>query len=367
MPDDLRTEGGRCSDHLARKGRWMRNRRSQALFAVACAMLVLGASAGAAVSPGGSANESFEAWFVQFRTPPAAKGGSKSAQASERAAFFRNAADQGLTVKQRHAFDQLWNGVSVDVPAAQAGALASVTGVEAVYPVVPISLPPADTGATSEPDLRYATTMTGADIAQNELRLDGTGVKLAVVDSGLDYTLPEFGGCARVGPGCRVAGGHDFVGDDFNANAPDATFQPVPHPDDDPAPCDPNVADQRAGTSAAAHGTHVAGIAAADGRSDPDNLVTGVAPGATVYAYRVFGCNGSTSSDIMIPAMQRAAADGVDVLNMSIGAALNNFPNYPTAVAADNLDDEGIVVVTSIGNSGDLGLFAAGAPGVGSK
>jgi minor extracellular serine protease Vpr len=141
----------------------------------------------------------------------------------------------------------------------------------------------------------------------------------------------------------------------------------VPHPDDDPAPCDPNVADQRAGTSAAAHGTHVAGIAGADGRSDSDNLVTGVAPGATLYAYRVFGCNGSTSSDVMIAAMQRAAADGVDVLNMSIGSALNNFPNYPTAVAADNLVDQGVVVVASIGNSGDLGLFAAGAPGVGDK
>lgn len=345
----------------------MHRRKLRALFAVACAVLVLGASAGAAVSPGGAANESFEGWFVQFGTPPAAKGGSKAAQASERAAFFKNAADQGLTVKQRHAFDELWNGVSVDVPASQAGALGRVTGVEAVYPVVPISLPPTATGASSEPDLRYATTMTGADVVQNELRLDGTGVELAVMDSGLDYTLPEFGGCTRVGPGCRVAGGYDFVGDDFNGNPPDASYQPVPHPDDDPAPCDPNVADQRAGTSAAAHGTHVAGIAAADGRSDPDNLVTGVAPGATVYAYRVFGCNGSTSSDIMIAAMQRAAADGVDVLNMSIGSAFNNFPNYPTAVAADNLVDQGTIVVASIGNSGDLGLFAAGAPGVGSK
>jgi hypothetical protein len=342
-------------------------RGARLLFGVAAALLVLGSSAGAAAVPGGSANESFQAWFVQFKTPPASKGGSKAALAAERGAFFKNAADQGLAVKQRHVFDQLWNGVSVDIPAQQAGALATVPGVEAVYPVVAISLPPTDSGATNDPDLRYATTMTGADVAQNELGLDGSGVTVAIMDSGLDYRLREFGACASIGPSCRVAGGHDFVGDDFNANPTDSTYQPIPHPDDDPAPCDPNVADQRAGTSAAGHGTHVAGIVAADGRSDPDNLVTGVAPGATLYAYRVFGCNGSTSSDLMVAAMERAAADDVDVLNMSIGAALNNFPNFPTAVAADNLADAGTTVVASIGNSGELGLFTAGAPGVGTK
>jgi subtilisin family serine protease len=333
-------------------------------------VLVLGASAGAAPLSGSAGDESYQAWFVQLKTPPAAKGGSKAALAAERASFYKKAADQGLAVKQRHAFDQLWNGASVSIPSDQAGALASVPGVQAVYPVVSVSLPPVDAGG-SQPDLQFATTMTGADVAQNELGLDGSGVKVAIMDSGLDYTLPEFGACASVGPGCRVAGGFDFVGDDFDANINDSTYQPVPHPDNDPAPCDPNVADQRAlqpgaGTSAAAHGTHVAGIVGANGGGDPD-LVTGVAPGATLYAYRVFGCNGSTSADVMAAAMERAADDDVDVLNMSIGAALFNFPNYPTAVAADNLVDSGTVVVASIGNSGDLGLWAAGAPGVADK
>jgi minor extracellular serine protease Vpr len=350
----------------------MRRRRARLVFGTATALLVLASSAGAAAVPSSSADESFQAWFVQFKTQPAAKGGSKAALAEERASFFKKAGDQGLNVKQRRAFDQLWNGVSVIVPSDQAGALATVPGVQAVYPVVAVSLPPIDTDATNDPDLQFATTMTGADVAQNELGLDGSGVKVAIMDSGLDYTLPEFGGCPEIGAGCRVAGGFDFVGDDFNANPVDSTYQPIPHPDNDPAPCDPNVADQRAlqpggGTSAAAHGTHVAGIVGADGRSNPTGLVTGVAPGATLYAYRVFGCNGSTSSDIMIAAMERAADDDVDVLNMSIGAAFNNFPNYPTAVAADNLVDSGTAVVASIGNSGELGLFSASAPGVGNK
>jgi minor extracellular serine protease Vpr len=340
-------------------------------FAAVTLLLVLGASAGAATLAGGSRNESFQAWFVQFKTPPAAKGGSKAALATERAAFYRNAADQGLSVTQRRSFDTLWNGVSVNVPPAQAGALAKVPGVQAVYPVVPVSLPPSAGGSSSDPDLKYATGMTGASSA-NAAGWTGKGVKVAIMDSGLDYTLPEFGSCSSIGGNCRVAGGFDLVGDSYDSNSSDSTYQPIPHPDNDPAPCDPNVADEiathpGAGTSAAAHGTHVAGIVGADGRSDPDNLVTGVAPEATLYAYRVFGCNGSTDSDVMAQAMEMAFDDGAQVLNMSIGAALANFPNYPTAVAADNLADRGVVVVASIGNSGDTGLYSAGAPGVGEK
>ncbi len=75
------------------------------------------------------------------------------------------------------------------------------------------------------------------------------------------------------------------------------------------------------------HGTHVAGII---GANDPDNGLKGVAPEVTFGAYRVFGCAGSTTADIMIEAMERALADGMQVLNMSIGSAYQ-WPQYPTA------------------------------------
>src|SRR5438128_98484 len=135
-----------------------------------------------------------------------------------------------------------------------------------------------------------------------------------------------------------------------------------------------NVADAQEaaglGTSDAAHGTHVAGIAAADGRGhQAQGQVVGVAPGAKLLAYRVFGCNGSTDTDVMIAAMQQALKDGADVLNMSIGSAFSNWPESPEAVASDNLVDKGVVVVASIGNSGVNGgqLWSAGSPGVGKK
>jgi len=90
--------------------------------------------------------------------------------------------------------------------------------------------------------------------------------------------------------------------------------------------------------------------------------VTGVAPGVTFGAYRVFGCEGSTTDDVMIAAMERILRDRMDVLNMSIGDAFNNWPGAPTAAAASRLVKKGVVVVASIGNSGANGIFSAGAP-----
>jgi subtilisin family serine protease len=187
--------------------------------------------------------------------------------------------------------------------------------------------------------------MTGADIAQSDLGYTGTGIKVAVMDTGIDYDHPDLGGC--FGPGSRVAFGYDLVGDSFNADDTDPNFDPNPQPDDDPDDCQ-------------GHGTHVAGIVGANGE------VVGVAPDVTLGAYRVFGCDGSTFSDIMIAAMEMALADGMDVLNMSIGSSYQ-WPQYPTAQASDRLVNKGMVVVASIGNSGATGTYSAGAPGVGEK
>jgi len=340
------------------------------LFITGLAVAPAGAGDGSGSAPiGGAANETATKWFVELSSPPAVKGTSKATLKAERDAFKANAAAVGVKLTERYSYDSLWNGVSVSVAPSQVATLRSVTGVKAVYPVETLSLPPSESAPNNNIDLKNAVGLTGADIAQTELGLDGSGVTIAIMDSGLDYTLPEFGGC--FGPGCKVRGGFDLVGDAYNAT-PGPAFDPVPHPDADPLPCDPDVADRAevlgAGASDAAHGTHVAGIAAADGRGHTDDgQVVGVAPGAQLLAYRVFGCNGGTDSDVMAHAMELALADHADVLNMSIGAAFTNWPQYPTAVAADNLAAAGVTVVASIGNSGVNGgqLWSAGAPGVG--
>ena len=135
---------------------------------------------------------------------------------------------------------------------------------------------------TISPDLATAIAQTGANTAQSAFGLTGTGVRVAVMDTGIDYDHPDLGGC--FGPGCRVARGYDLVGDAYNSSSPTSVRMPDPLPDD-----------------CAGHGTHVAGIIGANG------MLRGVAPGVTFHAYRVFGCEGTTATDVMLEAMERSS------------------------------------------------------------
>lgn len=276
-------------------------------------------------------NETPELWFVEFSERPTSKGGNSASIGQQKKAFRQEAAAQGVNFGERLSFDRLWNGMSIRVKPSDLGKIKDMDGVKAVYPVMTVSLP--KDMVVNEPEMLTAIAQTGADVAQNELGLRGEGVKIAIVDSGIDMEHPAFQG--------RIVAQYDFVGDNFTGGN-------TPVPD--------NWADDCGG-----HGTHVAGIAAAAG------AVPGVAPKASLGAYRVFGCTGSTSADIMIQAMERALADGMDVLNMSIGSPFMSWPQYPTAVAASRLVESGVVVTASIGNSGTGGVWAAGAPGVGDK
>jgi subtilisin family serine protease len=125
------------------------------------------------------------------------------------------------------------------------------------------------------------------------------------------------------------------------------------------------------------HGSHCAGIVAAG--ENPYGFV-GVAPQATLGAYRIFGCTGSAANDVVsralvsslalpllnleltplplcpkiIPAMIRAAEDGADVISMSIGGPAG-WTEDVLSVLAQRLVESGIVVSISQGNSGDEG------------
>ena len=294
-------------------------------------------------------DETPQRWFVELAGNPVAERGSANALRSEKQAFRDAARSAGVRYIENYAFDQLFNGFSITVARSQLGTLMRIPGVKAIYPVETIDLP--DQPAASAPELYTALSMTGADIAGSELGLTGAGVRVGIMDTGIDIDHPDFGGGGVNGgtpfPSARIADGWDFVGDAFNADPASAGYNPVPAPDARPDDCN-------------GHGTHVAGIVGANGK------VKGVAPKVTFNAYRVFGCEGSTTSDIMLAAMERALLDRVDVLNMSIGASFQ-WPEYPTAKAATRLVDRGVVVVASAGNSGTSGLYAVSAPSLGEK
>ncbi|MEX2645919.1 MAG: S8 family serine peptidase [Gaiellaceae bacterium] len=350
----------------------LRVRRSRALTGVATVFAIAGltlATAGSAaeapeaidpITPAVSLDsnqpvaETFGSWFVELASPPAVKGTSSAKLNAEKQAFRKAAADAGVTYSERFAFNTLWNGLSIDADAGQLTALSRLSGVKAVYPVMEVTLGPV---GEIVPELATAITQTQADLAQAD-GWDGTGVKVAVMDTGVDYDHQDLGGDgvnrlnSKVFPTSRVVAGYDLVGDKFRADSSSPLYDPKPHPDPYPDDCN-------------GHGTHVSGIVGANA-AGPDGA-TGVAPNVTFGAYRVFGCGGSTTADIMIAAMERALADGMHVLNMSIGSAFANWDQYPTAAASNNLVDQGMVVVASIGNSGANGVWSAGAPGVGQK
>lgn len=288
-------------------------------------------------------------WFVELSGMPVADGGVLAALKAEKDAFRLAAKKAKLAYTERFAFDVLWNGFSVAMPISELGKVYRLPGVKAVYPVEVIAIP--EPVKEASPELYTALAMTGADVAQSELGYTGKGIKVAVMDTGIDVDHPDLGGDGTPDggpfPTARVAYGYDFVGNAFNADPTSPSYNPVPVPDPNPDDCN-------------GHGTHVAGIIGANGK------VKGVAPEVTFGAYRVFGCQGSTTADIMIAAMERILADGMDVLNMSIGSAYQ-WPQYPTAVAATRLVNKGVVVVASIGNNGANGLYSAGSPGLGSK
>jgi len=288
-------------------------------------------------------------WFVEFAAEPAARGGAPAAQANERAQFVAEARQEGIDVSTERDFATLWNGQSVRVGPGQGPALGLLNSVEAAYPVAIIEAP--EPGDVS-PQLSTAIEMTGASHAQ-DLGYTGEGLSVGVIDTGIDYNHPDLGGDGADGrmeansdrtfAHPRISHAWDYVGDEFNAADPAS-----PALDPNPDPWDPN-----------GHGTHVSGIVGADAAEDGG--ATGVAPAVTFGAYKVFG-NGSTTADVIVEALEDAYVDGMDVVNMSLGAAFVWGQEYPTTATSNELAAQGVVVVNSAGNSGGDGTWTLSAP-----
>ncbi|MFN6105157.1 MAG: S8 family serine peptidase [Planctomycetaceae bacterium] len=146
----------------------------------------------------------------------------------------------------------------------------------------------------------------------------GSGVKVAVCDSGIDYTHPELAP--------RYKGGYDFLNNDSN-------------------PMDDN-----------GHGTHVAGTSAA---ASNGTAIIGVAPEVDLYGLKVLGASGSGSFSAVISALDWCITNGIQVANFSLGSSTD--PGTTVRAAFDRAAAAGIVVICSAGNSG-AGADTVGFP-----
>jgi len=151
-------------------------------------------------------------------------------------------------------------------------------------------------------------------------RIDGTGIKIAVIDTGVDFNHPDLFGW---GPDGKVIGGHNFI-------------------EENQLPMDTN-----------GHGTKVAGIIAADGNT------LGVAHKAKILAYKVSEDGEGVSSELITKAIEKAIEDKADIINISLGV---NKTNLKIDSAVNHAWDNGIFVVTAAGNDGPE-LKTIGSPG----
>ncbi len=243
------------------------------------------------------------------------------------------------------------NAVVVRVDSDQIAALAATPGIASITPLRRYEM---DLGET----VPYIGARSGAFGPGGA---DGTGITVAVLDSGVDYTHLNLGGAGTLAayeaaygtapgdaaqttrdglfPTAKVVEGYDFVGEDW-PNSPEA-------PDPDPIDFE-------------GHGTHVADIIAGK---------DGVAPGASILAVKVCSAVSTSCSGLALlqgmdyaldPNGDGAITDAADVINMSLGSSFGQQED-DLSFASQNAVDAGVTVVVSAGNSADR-PYIVGSP-----
>ena len=149
----------------------------------------------------------------------------------------------------------------------------------------------------------------GTTVAHN-YGLDGSGIIVSVIDTGVDFTHPDLLGLGLEG---KVIGGYDFI-------------------DNDETPEDSN-----------GHGTQVAGIIASNGE------LKGIAPNSKILAYRVSEDGESVSSNLIIKAIEKSIEDNANIINISLGI---NQTNTKLDQVVTKAVQNNIFVVTAAGNFG---------------
>lgn len=225
-------------------------------------------------------------------------------------------------IELRQIFTHVFTGFSVR---GSVSALKKLAEVEQVTTVSPIQ----QYKTNGEESIQW---IGGKDIRgyynDKYERLTGKGITVGVIDTGIDRTHPDLNR--------NVIKSYDFT---------DKKWQQQHM----------ITADESHKT----HGTHVAGIIAANGK------MKGVAPEAKLIDYRALGPDGAGTTEQVLAAIEQAIKDRVDVLNLSLGNSINS-PDLPITLALNAAVEHGINAVVSSGNSGP-NMWTVGSPGTAAK
>ncbi|MFF3024416.1 S8 family serine peptidase [Gottfriedia sp. NPDC057948] len=322
--------------------------------------------------------------IVQFNQKPhkvavleaALKGNSlsdseaKSLVDADHATFDKDlqalSSEDGKNYKINREYKNAFNGVSLKLPANKVKSLLKSKAVKSIYSNATVQVEKPSSEAT--PSTEAASHGMAAEnnfLNVNKLHAEGytgKGIKVAVLDTGVDYNHPDISPAYkgyRAQPGVdpktinpNSVKGWDFV--DNDADPMETTYADwvkagKPNPTN-------NGSDYYT-----EHGTHVSGTIVGQGKNDSDYSTIGIAPDADLYVYRVLGPGGNGATDGIVAGIEKAVADGMDVMNLSLGANYND-PLTPESIAINNAVLSGVTAVVAAGNSGS-GMYTVGNPG----
>ncbi|WKA54017.1 S8 family serine peptidase [Planococcus shixiaomingii] len=251
--------------------------------------------------------------------------------------------EKNISYEETYSYSTVMNGFAATVKAGDLEEMLEVPGIRFIEPDHAVQAMADGATQAAEPQAAKGADPIPALLGVDKLwaeGFEGQGVKVAVLDTGIDPDHPEFKGVYK--------GGKNFV--KFSA------VYTKPRPDDDPSETKPSERpanmpefNEWGMPFATFHGTHVSGTIAAIG-ANPFGF-KGMAPKVELYAYRVMGAYGNGQVSWVLAGIEEAAEQDMDVLNLSLGF-YNTSESESMAYAVNNATLAGTTSVLAAGNFG---------------
>lgn len=247
-----------------------------------------------------------------------------------------------IALKEGYSYNTVLNGFSATVKADDLQKLLDIKGVTLIEPDAEVHAfedPLASADGQVDAAMNTSISFLGIEKLWAE-GIEGQGIKVAVLDTGIDKDHPDFAGIYK--------GGKNFIPNSSTyTRARAANDASETSPVERPAAA-PEFND-RGSAFYTSHGTHVAGTIAAIG-ANPYGI-KGIAPKVDLYAYRVLGAYGSGATSGIIAAIEESVKQEMDVINLSLGGGANSETDGGS-FAINNAMMAGTISVIATGNSG---------------